>query len=89
VRGYDPRLAGGESFGRGRAELARSFSFGSLTLFSDIAWAGDGSAIDLDDAFYSVGAGASLLDGLIRLDGAWGLRDPKGFRLDLYLDAIL
>jgi hypothetical protein len=33
--------------------------------------------------------GVSLLDGLLRLDGARGLRDPKGFRLDFYLDAIL
>jgi hypothetical protein len=89
VRGYDPLLAGGESFGRGRVELARSFSFGSLGLFSDLAWAGDHSTIDFDDAFYSLGAGASLLDGLIRLDAAWGLRDPQGFRLDFYLDAIL
>ena len=36
-----------------------------------------------------VGAGASFLDGLIRIDGGYGLRSPGGFRLDLYLDAIL
>jgi hypothetical protein len=89
LRGYDPRVAGGESFGRARAELARTYSFGSIAVFYDLAWAGDRSAYDFDEAFYSVGAGTSLLDGLVRLDAGWGLRDPKGFRLDFYLDAIL
>jgi hypothetical protein len=31
----------------------------------------------------------SILDGLIRLDAAWGLRAPRDFRLDLYLDQLL
>jgi len=58
-------------------------------MFSDFGWAGDRDTFDFDDALISVGAGVSLLDGLIRLDGAYGLRDPKGFRVDFYLDAIL
>jgi hypothetical protein len=62
---------------------------GAVSLFSDWAWAGDRDAIRLDDALGSVGAGISILDGLIRFDGSWGIRDPKGFRVDLYLDAIL
>ena len=89
LRGYDPRVLGGESFGRIRAEFAKTASFGAVSLFSDAAWAGDRRAIDLDEALYSIGVGVSLLDGLLRLDGARGLRDPKGFRLDFYLDAIL
>lgn len=89
LRGYTPRVGEGGSFGRGRVELARAYPFGSLLLFSDVAWAGDRDAIDLDDAFYSIGVGASLIDGLIRLDAAYGIRDPGGFRLDFYLDAIM
>ncbi len=89
LRGYDPRLAGGQSFGRGRVELARGESFGRISLFSDLAWAGERSDVRFDDAFYSVGVGLSLLDGLIRFDGAWGLVRPKGFRFDAYLDQIL
>ncbi len=89
LRGYGPRAAGGESFGRARIELARAFSFGRLSLFSDGAWAGDRRDIRLDDALYSVGAGLSIVDGLVRIDGAWGLRGPRDFRLDFYLDQIL
>jgi hypothetical protein len=89
LRGYEPRLAGGQSFGRARAEFARTYSFGSVALFSDFGWAGDRDAIDLSNGFYSIGAGVSLIDGLIRMDGAYGLKDPKDFRLDFYLDAIL
>jgi hypothetical protein len=36
-----------------------------------------------------VGIGLSLLDGLIRFDGAWAIREPDGFRFDAYLDQIL
>ena len=89
LRGYDPRIAVGGSFGRARTELARGFSFGLISLFSDFGWAGDRGAIDLDDGFYSLGAGISLIDGLIRLDGGYGMRAPKRFRLDFYLDAVL
>jgi hypothetical protein len=89
LRGYQPRAAGGDSFGRGRAELARGFSFGRVSLFSDWAWAGPRSDIDFGDGLYSIGAGLSILDGLIRLDGAWGLRAPRDFRFDVYLDQIL
>jgi hypothetical protein len=89
LRGHDPRVSGGQSFGRARAELARGESFGRISLFSDVGWAGDRDAIDWDDALYSIGVGVSILDGLIRLDGAWGLRDPGEFRLDFYLDQIL
>jgi hypothetical protein len=60
-----------------------------VALFSDWAWAGDRESIDLSQGFTSVGAGLSIIDGLIRMDGGWGLDDPTGFRLDLYLDAIL
>jgi hypothetical protein len=38
---------------------------------------------------YSLGTGVSILDGLVRLDAAWGLRAPTSFRFDMYLDAIL
>jgi hypothetical protein len=89
LRGYDPRVAGGQSFARGRVELARGESFGRISLFSDVGWAGDRDAFDLDDALHSVGLGLSILDGLIRFDGAYGLRRPRGFRFDVYLDQIL
>jgi hypothetical protein len=89
LRGYDPRATGGRSFGRARVELARSFSFGRLSLFSDAGWAGDRGDVRWEDALRSVGIGMSLLDGLIRFDGAWALDEPGDFRFDAYLDQIL
>lgn len=74
---------------RGRGEVARRMPFGSLSLFSDYAWAGDGSDFALDDGFYSVGLGLSIVDGLIRLDAGYGLRAPRDLRIDLYLDSML
>ena len=65
------------------------YPFGSISLFSDVGWAGESASYSSDDALYSVGVGVSLLDGLVRLDSAWGLQEPGTFRLDLYLDAIL
>ena len=89
LRGFDPRAAGGESFGRGRAELDRSFSFGRLVLFSDVAWAGDRTDIDVDDSLSSAGVGLAVIDGILRIDGAWRLDSSRRFRLDVYLDQIL
>jgi hypothetical protein len=89
LRGYGPRALEGPSFGRSRGELARHFAFGALYLFSDVAWAGEREGIRLDDALHSAGVGLSLADGLIRMDAAWGLRSPKDFRLEAYLDGIL
>lgn len=88
LRGYEPGAAVGTSFARARGEVGRSFAFGRVTAFSDVAWAGERAAFDTGDALPSAGVGLHLVDGLIRVDAAWGLRDPRGFRLELYLDAI-
>jgi len=90
LRGYPPSVASGESYGRGRLEVARVNSVGTFSLFGDGAWAGDRDRFEWDDALYTVGLGASLLDGLVRLDLSRGLKGPfKETRLDFYLDAIL
>jgi hypothetical protein len=89
LRGYDPRVTGGRSFGRARGELARGFSFGRVAVFSDVGWSGERDDVRWDDALQSVGVGLSILDGLIRFDGAWAIREPEGFRFDAYLDQIL
>lgn len=88
LRGYAASTLVGEAFVRGRGEVARVFPVVSVALFTDLGWAGD----DLDgyreaEALYSVGVGASVLDGLVRLDVARGLRDPEETRWDFYLDA--
>ena len=49
------------------------------------------NVIEAEDADYAevLKVGKSLLDGILRIDGAYGLDSPRGFRLDFYLDAIL
>jgi hypothetical protein len=89
LRGYAPRSREGTSYVLARAQLARNHSFGALSVFSDVGWAGERGAFDTEDALVSIGVGLSIADGLFCVDGGWGLRAPKGFRLDLYLDAIL
>jgi hypothetical protein len=89
LRGYEPATVAGTSMARARIELARSYPFANLALFSDWGWAGDRTDIVSANQRLAVGVGASLLDGLIRLDLARGLRAPRGWRLDLHMDAVL
>jgi len=89
LRGFAPRAMGGPSFGRARVELDRSFSFGRVVAFTDAGWAGDRADFALDEALYSAGTGLAIIDGILRIDGAWMLQDPHDFRLDIYLDQIL
>ena len=89
LRGFDPRAMSGMGQARARGEVARAFAFGAVSVFSDAAWAGTWESFDTDAGLLSIGAGLSILDGLIRFDAAWGLRDQDTFRFDMYLDAIL
>lgn len=89
LRGYAGSSAVGTSFVRGRAEAARTFGWGGLTLFGDAGWAGERDAFEADDLLVSAGAGFSVLDGLVRIDIARALRVHTGWRLELYLDALL
>jgi hypothetical protein len=89
VRGYEGALLGGESFWRARAEVATPLPAARLVLFSDAGWAGSRGGWELDPPLLSAGVGASVLDGLIRLDVSRALRSPTGWRVDLYLDGSL
>ncbi|HUH12450.1 MAG TPA: hypothetical protein VMK65_05050 [Longimicrobiales bacterium] len=89
LRGYPGSVAVGDAFPRGRAELALPTSFGGVVVFGDAGWAGPRAAFDPGDALLSAGAGLSVFDGLLRLDLARALVRPTGWRLDLYLDALL
>ena len=91
LRGYPPAVIMGTSFTRGRLELARVFDgIGSLSGFGDVGWAGARTDFAVDDFLYGVGVGASLLDGLFRLDLSRGLSRGLGtWRVDMYADAIL
>jgi hypothetical protein len=89
LRGYDASTVAGTSMARARLELARTASFGALSLFGDWGWAGDRGDIVSANQRLAFGVGASLLDGLLRVDLARAVRAPRGWRVDMHLDAIL
>lgn len=89
LRGYDGSAAVGESFLRGRAELAWWRPWGAVSVFGDVGWAGDRSTFRRDDGLASAGLGFSTLDGLLRIDLARALRHGPQWRLELYLDGLL
>ena len=91
LRGYSASVRSGTSFARGRMEVARTFPQAvTLSWFGDVGWAGARADLGTARPLYGVGMGASLLDGLIRMDLSHGLRGPeKRLRFDLYLDALL
>jgi hypothetical protein len=90
LRGYEAGSISGSTYGRARLEVAKVYTQAvTVSVFGDAGWAGHREHYDNDDVLYAVGVGTSLLDGLIRFDLSQGLTGPSGFRVDLYLDAIL
>lgn len=90
VRGQSADTAlSGNAFLLGRGELARAHTpaFRS-SLFGDVGWIGDRTAFtDVGRPMSGVGAGVSVMDGLLRFDVARGLYPRKQTRVDLYLNA--
>lgn len=89
LRGYTGAVTSGEAFWRGRIEVGNAFPGFRLTGFSDIGWAGPRTAFFDGRPLIGGGIGASLLDGLVRMDLARALRTPTGWRFDLYFDGRL
>jgi hypothetical protein len=89
LRGYDGAAIAGDAYWRGRVEVANSFPAFRLAVFSDIGWAGPRADFRTGKPLLGSGVGVSVLDGLIRLDLARGMRAPKGWRFDLYFDGRL
>lgn len=85
VRGFRTAHSGGESFWRARAEISRGAPAFRLALFSDAGWTGDRDSFELDPTLLSAGAGLSIMDGILRLDLAKGLRGGNDWRADLYV----
>lgn len=90
VRGQFARPGGqgrvGDTFWLGRAEVGRSAMTFRPVLFYDIGWAGARSAISrMGQPLSGVGAGVSLLDGLVRFDLSRGIRPEQRWRGDLHI----
>lgn len=92
VRGQFARPVGegrvGDSFWLARAELGlvRGLAF-RPTLFHDIGWAGSRADFGTGTPLSGVGAGLSLLDGMVRVDVSKGIRPEQYWRWDLSLEA--
>jgi hypothetical protein len=89
LRGYAGGAMRGEAFWRGRGELGLGLPVARLALFGDAGWAGP-----RDDALQgrpsrSLGAGVSVLDGLLRVDVARAVDAPRGWRLHFRFDGAL
>jgi hypothetical protein len=89
LRGYHPFVASGTSYWRARAEVGTDFTAGRLILFSDLGWAGQRESFPGRGPLAATGIGASLLDGLLRVDLARALRSPTGWRLSVATDLAL
>jgi hypothetical protein len=89
VRGQRARPdAGGNAYWLGRAELGLNLSVVRPSLFYDLGWTGDRRDFTTPGRPLSgFGAGASLLDGMIRADVAKGVWPDRSVRGYLYLEA--
>ena len=88
VRGIAPGTMSGDAFWMGRGELALDRSAVKPVVFGDVGWAGNQKDFGKPGRPMSgVGAGVSILDGMIRFDVARGLYPTKAYRLDLSLEA--
>ena len=88
VRGQRPGREVGDAFWLARAEVAHGVGVIRPVVFADFGWAGDRrnwSSIGLPMS--GVGAGTSIMDGLIRFDVARGINPERMWRVDTYIEA--
>lgn len=88
LRGLHSYSLPGESFWFTRLEVGSGLPGFRLAGFGDLGWAGDVDGFRSGVPLASVGVGASLLDGLFRMDLARQIRGGDALRLHLYLDAL-
>ena len=89
VRGLRPGTGVGNAFWLARGEVAHGVGVIRPVLFADIGWAGDRTKWrDIGIPMSGVGAGTSIMDGLIRFDVARGLQPvaQRGWRVDMYVE---
>ena len=89
LRGYGGAASTGDAFWRARLELANAWPAARIVLFGGVGRAGPRDHLSLARPLAGLGAGASFLDGLVRLDVSRAIRSPVGWRLDFYTDAAL
>jgi hypothetical protein len=87
VRGQPAGAMSGDAYWLARAEVGRGAA-ARRVLFADFGWAGERSSwMYIRRPASGVGAGFSLLDGVVRFDIARGLYPARQWRVSLYMDA--
>ncbi|MGH7679917.1 MAG: ShlB/FhaC/HecB family hemolysin secretion/activation protein [Gemmatimonadaceae bacterium] len=87
VRGHRAGEMSGDAFWIGRAELAKGRPMLRPAMFADAGWAGARTNVARQSApLLGVGAGATALDGLVRLDISHGLERERRWRADFYFE---
>ena len=88
VRGQRAGREVGDAFWLARAELAHGIGAVRPVVFTDFGWAGDRrNWSKIGRPMSGVGAGASIMDGLIRFDVARGINPDRQWRVDTYIEA--
>ena len=88
VRGQQLDLTGGESYWLARGELGLANLFARPVIFGDLGWAGPRDNWSKPGRPMSgVGAGVSIVDGLIRFDLARGIYPTDRWRFYGYIEA--
>ena len=89
IRGYEIGHEFGPAFWRARGEIGTALPAARLVLFSDFGWTGNPNRLSDRASMWSVGAGGSFLDGILRIDLARALRNSNSWRLHVSVDGIL
>jgi hypothetical protein len=87
-RGTGPGEVVGEAFWFARAELSVARPSARFVLFMDALQIGPRAEFGRTDPLLAAGAGASFLDGLLRLDVARKLDGDRGWKVFFYLDGL-
>jgi hypothetical protein len=87
IRGFAAGSATGNAFWLGRAELSRGPTLVRPSVFYDVGWAGSRSTWRSPGSPLSgAGVGASMLDGMLRLDVARPVSVGAKWRVDFYFE---
>lgn len=91
VRSFEAGQITGEAFWLARVEVALGYPLVRLVTFGDFGSAGPRSELGMTAPFIAVGAGVSMLDGLLRADLARGVHGagPLRWQFLLYLDGLM
>ena len=88
VRGQRPGRQAGNAFWLSRIEIAQGLSIVRPVVFADLGWAGDRTHLNrIGLPMSGVGAGFTLMDGLVRFDVARGINPERMWRVDTYVEA--